>query len=268
MEYYYYINSQQEKDGPHDLVVMMRRIRSGVVRPDTLVYKGQDDEVAAHLIPELSDFFNRPADMRQELVARPSISISKTLQKGWDFMCEYQFLPVFAGLIILLVSLLGIILAKKLSLAAGIIGGWMFFLLLQSYFFAVSIRLYRGQKIDMGFIENVLSPISAKLAFAAIVFALIIAAGLVLGIVGGIVAMVVFMLIPLSILDHDYTIKQSVTETLRKLKKLEKASIIDFGWLMLIYLLCIVLILPIPLLLPVIAGGICYIYDELLETAT
>lgn len=266
MEYYYYINAENKKDGPHDLVTIMRRIRSRVILPDTLVYQREEDGlVPAYSIEDLSPFFNHPTeDIRHELEASPKISIAKTFRKGWRFTLEHQGMAVFAGGILLLSWMFGILINEILhKTGSGITASWIMFLFLQSCFFAVSLRLYRGQKTDLDFIEYTLAPITGKLAFVSVLFSFIIIGGLPLLAIPSIIAMLTLAYIPMFILDYDSSIRKTIASIFSLIGKLDKISLMKLGFITLFYMVCVALIIPIPIIMPIMAGGLCSIYEDL-----
>lgn len=266
MEYYYYINAKNKKDGPHDLVTIMRRIRSGIILPDTLACQNDEGElIAAHNIEDLAPFFNNPTtDIRKELSGNASISITSTLKKGWQFTLEHQGMPVFAGAILILAAMVGILTQEILHKpASGITAGWIMFLFLQSCFFAVSLRLYRGQKTDMDFIEYTLAPIIGKLSFISAVSAVIIVAGLPLFIIPSIVAMLIYAYMSMFILDYNFSLLQTIGAIFNLLGKLNKISMLKLGFMILCYMIFIILVIPIPIVMPIMAGSLCSIYEEI-----
>jgi hypothetical protein len=264
MSYYYYINAENKKDGPHDLVTIMRRIRSGVILPETLFSQGED-LVPAYNIEDLSSFFNYPVeDIRHELAAATKISILQTLRKGWQFTTEHQSMSVFAGGILLLASLFGILIYEMLRNAlSGFTASLMLFLLLQSCFLSISLRLYRGQRTDINFIEHTFSPLVGKLAFISVLSAFIIIIGLAFFLVPGVVAMLIVIWMPMLILDYDSSVGKTISAILSLFRKLDNLSLAKLGLLILFYIAGIALIFPIPLIMPILAGGMCSIYEEL-----
>ncbi len=266
MQYYYYVSVKHEKDGPHDLVTIMRRIRSGIIAPETQFYLGEEGELApAYSIEDLSPFFNNPIeDIRHELSPTPKLSIAKILRKGWQFTLEHQNMPVFAGGILLLAWMFGILANEILHKAgSGIAASWIMFLFLQSCFFAVSLRLYRGQRTDLDFIEYTLAPIMGKLAFVSVLFSFIIIGGLPLLIVPAIISMLLLAYIPMFILDYDYNVRKTIGSIFSLIGKLDKISLMKLGFITLFYMLCIVLIIPIPIIMPIMAGALCSVYEDL-----
>lgn len=264
MSYYYYINSENKKDGPHDLVTIMRRIRSGAILPETLFYQGED-LVPAYNIEDISGLFNHTVgDIRHELATSVKISITQTLRRGWQFTTEHQGMSVFAGGILLLASLFGILVHEMLrNVLSGITASLMLFLLLQSCFLAISLRLYRGQKTDINFIEHSFSPLVGKLAFISVLSAFIIILGLALFLIPGVAAMLIVIWMPMLILDYDSSVGKTISAILSLFKKLDNISLIKLGSLILFYIAGLVLIFPIPLIMPILAGSMCSIYEEL-----
>ena len=264
---YYYINNHNKKDGPHDLVTMMRRIRSGAVVPDTLIYKEHDAEAApAFSINELSPFFNNPVeDVRTELESSPEISsIIKIFKKGWRFTLEHQGMSVFAGGILLISWMFGMLANGILhNTASSIMASWIMFLFLQSCFFAVAIRLYRGQKTDMAFLEYTLAPVIGKISFAAVLFSFAIITALPVFIFPGVIAMLTITYIPMFILDYNYSVKQTITSIYSLLGRMEKSAFAKLCFITFCYMIGIALIIPIPIVMPIMAGCLCSIYEEL-----
>ena len=264
MQYYNYINRKNKEDGPHDLVTILRRIRSGSITPDTLVYQGEE-LVPAYKIKDISPFFNNPADdIRHELTNKPSLSIANILKKGWRFTSEYQNMSVFAGGILLLSVICGALAYEIFhSIASGIMAGWIVFLTTQSVFLAVALRLKKKKKPNLYFLDYTLTPLLGKLAFISVIFSLIIIAGLPLLIVPSTIAMLIYAYVPMFILDYDASLKKTLISIFSLLRKLDYVSLIKLSFLMLLYIICIILIFPIPLAMPILAGGLCSVYEDL-----
>ena len=261
---YYYLNDNNVKDGPHDLISIMRRIRSGTINPDTFIYIDKYDENPQHAfsISDLSQFFNsQTQDIRKE-IAKNKVSIIRTISQGWGFTKDNILMAVLAGGVLIITTLFGILLSDILSPIAGFTAGWIMFLFLQSCFLAISLRIYRGQKIDIAFIEHNLSPIIAKLSFVAVIFAILIPIGLIFCIVPGIVAIAIAMYIPLLIFDYNLDVRKTIYVVFQNMGKFDQISLLKFGLLILLYLICISFIFPIILILPIFAGGLCSIYED------
>ena len=264
MQYYYYINSENLKDGPHDMITIMRRIRAGTITPDTLVCMGEE-LVPAHKVGELSQLFNHSVeDIRSELNDPHKLSIDSILKKGWIFTSENQNMPVFAGTILLMTFIAGVITSELMhSIASGLMAGWITFIVLQSMFMAVSIRVYRGQKIDSLFIERNVIPMLAKLALISVLFSLLIILGLPLLIIPSSLALLVCCYIPMFLVDYNSGIIKATQSAFSLVRKLGSSALFQLCFLAFFYMICIVLIFPIPIIMPVLAGGLCSIYEEI-----
>ena len=251
-------------DGPHDLVTMMRRIRSKVISANTLVYQDEKEPSSAHTIEELSDFFNNPSqDLRGDLQKTPQVSIGNTLSIGWELVSENQSIMVLAGAMLALCALFGILVGTITEISTAISAALVVFFMLQSYFFAIALRLYRGQRTDVDFIEKNLSPISSKLIIISVIFSVLMPIGALFFIVPAAFFMLIFMLSSMIMLDYHCGIWEAINMARKLFAKLDNSSKIKLVFLVLLYMIFSVLIFPIPLILPILVGGMCQIYEEL-----
>ncbi|MEZ5691811.1 MAG: hypothetical protein R3D71_09135 [Rickettsiales bacterium] len=260
---YYYISSRNEKDGPHDIITIMRRIRTGAITTETIFYHN-NTTIKAGDIEEFNSFFNHPVDdIRNELTKTPSISIKKTLRKGWNFVAEHQGMSAFAGAI-LLFSVLCAVLTHALmnNIASAITAGWIVFALLQGSFLLFAICLYRGQRTSVDFIEHTIAPVMGKVALASILMSFAGIIGLPL-LIPSLAALLIAIFIPIFMLDYNYGIGRSIKEIIKIFRKLDTESLIKILLLLGIYMVSVVLIFPIPVTMSIMAGGACYVYDEL-----
>lgn len=263
--HYYYQNEKNKKDGPHDLITVMRRIRSGKITPETLFYTNDDKLTAARNIDDFSSFFNHPTeDVRKELSSAHHISIKHIVKKGWQFTFEHQSITVFSGFTLMLVFMFSLLVHETThSVAAAITSGWIVFALIQNCFFAFALRIYRGQIVDINFIEHSITPIMGKLIFSSVIFSIITALGIVLFIVPGVIAFIISAFIPFIVLDYDFKIKKTIATIITLLKKLDTSSLSKLIVTALLYLISVAMLFPIPLTMPVMAGILCSVYEDL-----
>lgn len=264
MQSYYYMNAAGMKDGPHDLVTIMRRINAGKIVASTWVFIGESSEAAlAHQIDDLRGFFNQPkADIRQELVAKMHISIATALRHGIHFINEHQTMTVFAGAILLFSALFGILLNEIFGPYMAVVWGWVTFLILQGYYMVAALRTYRGQAISIDFIERNLSPIAGTLIASSMAFGLIVVGGLTLLIIPGIIALVIYAFVPFIIFDRGENIVQSAISARALLKKLDNESILKLAGMFIVYIALAALLLPIPFIMPIFAAALSSIYED------
>jgi len=263
---YYYINSDKQKDGPHDLVTMMRRIRTGIITAQTLVYRGYEDPTSAHVIDELAHFFNNPTvDLRSDLQEDKNISIAKYLSVGWEFVSENPMTAFTSGMILCVSGLAGWLLNESVGVVGAVVGFWVMLILMQSFYFVVSIRLYRGQRTDIVFIEKMLTPIWARLLFISIVFSIIIPAGALFFVIPALLLNGVFIFAVIFMLDHHCNGLEAISGAWKLMAKLDNKEKMNICVLVLIYMVSIVFIIPIPLMLPIFAGAMCCAYEDLIK---
>ena len=262
---FYYMNKQGQKDGPHDLVTIMRRVKAGKILPDTWVYVGDaHDAMPAHQVEELRSFFNRSVDdVRQELAPHMHFSLMRAIRTGWNFTSEHQIMPMIAGAIMLFSALFGILLQNTFNEFAAIVGAWIVFFIAQSFYLVIAIRFYRGQSAGIDFLENGLSPISPAIIIISMPFAVLVALGTCLFILPGVAALIIFSLVPILVYEHRMKIPDAISTAIKMLKKLDASTVTLLGVLFLFYIAGIALIAPIPLVMPMLAGALCSLYEEL-----
>jgi len=264
---YYYINADKQKEGPHDLVTMMRRIRSGIIKTQTLVYRGDEDPTSAHVLEELAHFFNSPSqDLRGDLQEDNEISISEYLSAGWDFLSENPMTTVSAGLMLALSGLVGWMLSQTFGILAAVVGFWVMFMLMKSTYLVVSLRLYRGQRTDIVFIDKILSPIFPTLLFLSLVFALLIPVGGIFLIFPALLAILLFVLSAMYMVDHQCNGLEAISESWKLIAKLDRKSKLKICGLVFIYVISMVLVFPIPVMLPIFVGAMCCAYEDFINS--
>lgn len=245
------------------MITIMRRIRSGTITPETMVCVGEE-LVQAHKISELSQLFNHPMEnIRGELNEKYTISIDAILKKGWIFTSENQNLPVFAGTILLMTFIAGALTNEIMhSIASGLMAGWIVFMFLQSAFMAVSLRAYRGQKVDSQFIEQSLIPVLAKFSLLSVLFAFLVIILLPLLIIPSTIALLVYCYMTMFLLDYNSGIIKAASSAFSLLRNLGISALLQLCFLAFFYIVCIALIFPIPIIMPILAGALCSIYED------
>jgi hypothetical protein len=263
---YYYINSDKQKDGPHDLVTMMRRIRTGIITAQTLVYRGYEDPTSAHVLDELAHFFNNPTvDLRSDLQEDKNISIAKYLSVGWEFVSENPMTAFTSGLLLCISGMVGWLLNEYVGVVGAFVAFWVMLNLMQGFYFVVSIRLYRGQRTDIVFIEKMLTPIWARLLFISLVFSALIPFGSLFLVVPALLATLLFVFSSFFMLDHHCNGLEAISEAWKLMAKLDNKEKMKLCGLVLIYMVSVVFIIPIPLMLPIFAGAMCCAYEDLIK---
>ncbi len=261
----YYIDNNGQKDGPHDLVTIMRRIRAGKIGRDTLIYVGtSEDALPAGRIDEIALFFdNVPIEEKH---TRPSYerSLDDLVRIGWQFLAEHHIITVYAGGMLLLSMMLAMSLINSLGWVMGGMAAWAVFLIFHNLYFVFMLRYYRGQTLGSDFINENLSPILLTLLVTSIALALMMAGGLMLLIVPGVIVSVMYIFSPFLILDRRYGVAESMYGSRLLLQKRGRKYVKLISMLVFCHVLCLLLIIPIPITLPIFAAALAELYEEMI----
>lgn len=262
MQSAYYIVQGDLKDGPHDLVAIMRRIRIGKIQKNTYIYiDAATSPTPAIDIPEIALFFDRTEIESQ----RPLHVISSwtLIQDGWHFITHHSILTVYAGAMLLLCIMLSIGLVGQLGIIAGGICVWCIFVLLQNFYFIFTLRLFRGQSLGAEFFNGMLAPSLLALMHASLLLAVMMAGGYFLLLIPGLIVAVIYIFVPFLLLDKRYRVIEAMQASRLLLQKYGRRYIPVICLLVLLYLFSVVLIFPIVLALPIFSAAIAQLYEEL-----
>lgn len=261
----YYIEHNGTKEGPLDLLTIMRRVRSGKIKPDTEIYIN-DAEISkrADSIDEISSFFVRLLEGPQHARALPGTpSMAELLRSGWSFTLEHNILTVYAGGMLLLLLMLTLALIGKVGVPAGLFISWCLFMVMHNLYFIFALRFFRGQPLGDDFINIQLAPVLLPIFLCSIMQAVIISAGITMLIIPGIIAATFFIFTPMILLDKHCTITEAFTLSYRMIRKAGTKHTGILFLLLALHLLCFALIMPVPLSLPIIMAAIFETYEKL-----
>lgn len=258
----YYVDINDQKDGPHDLVTIMRRIRSGKITSDTLIYSdGEDTPKPAADIEDIALFFKAQPDTKNR--KEKTKPLGRLIRHGWQTVMEKHVMTVYAGGMLLLCIMLASALIDKLGIVNGGMLAWAVFLIFHNIFFIFVLRLNRGQTTGSAFINNNLAPILPMLIIASITLALMMAGGLFLFVIPGMIISVLYIFVPFLIFDRRYNIAEAMYASRLLLQKRGRKYISTISILSFLHLVCLLLIIPIPVTLPIFACTLSNIYDEI-----
>jgi hypothetical protein len=263
MSYYFYINAESQKEGPVDLITMMRRINAQKITPETQVYVGAAPvAVPAHHVEELRGFFNRPVeDVRLEL--KQQLSFSSVFRNGTQFLGAHQTTAVFAGAVLLLSIMLAQLLNELVGTVLGITAGWLFFCILQGFYLAITVRIYRGQSLSLEFMDRVLGPISFQLIVLGVISALLSAAGALLLIIPGAYIFLWATFASFIAIDRQTSLGTSLSYAKQLIDKMSGSLRLKVLLALVVYVLCAFMMFPLPLIMPIMAGALCSLYEDL-----
>ena len=265
MENNYYIDLNGTKDGPHDIVTLMRRIRAKKISSDTRLYVGNaPTAVAANTVPELKIFFNDNAAASVHDKNSPKLfTLGSVIADGKRFTLENNIMTVYSGGFILLCALLANALVHGYGYELGGLLSWIVFILLHFVYMVFTLRLSRGQTITTAYLDKQLLPIMHKLLFAAIIYGMMIAGGVILLVIPAIMVAIYYIFVPILIVDRNMSVLNAMYASRQLVGKFKGRYYSTIFFLMLAYLGSMFLIVPLPITVPIFSAAIIKIYEEL-----
>ena len=261
----YYIDINGARDGPHDLVTMMRRIRAGKITMDTLIFI--DDSVTslpADQVPDLKVFFSR--DDKVRTAGDPTIklfTLRSAIHEGWRFTMRHNIMTVFAGGMVLLSALATAPVVDAFGSTFGTMFGWVMFMILHSVYLVFTLRMYRGQPIGADFVNHHLSPVLSTLLIASICIAFMIAGGFFALVIPAFFIAVYYVFVPFFIIDRRMGMIQAMEASRLLFAKFNRRYADTIIMLVLAYLGSMILIVPLPLTTPMFAAALSKIYEDM-----
>lgn len=259
----YYIDNYGTKDGPHDLLTIMRRIRAKKISADTGIYIDEASEtIPAGQISEIALFFSK-SQQEAAKVDQVKVSMRDVLRESWRFTYDHNIMTVFAGGMVLLAILLGAALVSSMGPAIGGMLTWIVFVQLHYVFFVCSLRVYRMQPFSVDFMNRQFAPVLPMLLFAGIVNALMMVGGFLLLVIPSVVVAVYYIFVPFFIYDRRMSLIEAMVASRLLVQKHNQRYQKTFELLVLMHIGSLILIFPTPVTLPMFGITLARIYEEL-----
>jgi hypothetical protein len=184
----FYVLSDALDKGPYDLISMVKKIRTGHITPQTLVYLENEAPTPAGNHPRLAEFFSDEPDSNQPSRPVPAAAEKpqaagylRSIKLGWQFFMRHQSSAVYAAVVVFLA--LGIGAATYVSLPPilnlfAIFLGWFWGLVGISILQLVVLRLHRGQPVGDWLLRTLNETLIPILNYSFIMTILTIVGGL------------------------------------------------------------------------------------------
>jgi hypothetical protein len=269
MQHSYHIDLGGIKDGPHTLVSIMRRIRIGKVTPDTLIYIDSNPvPERASAIEDIALFFERAPETGTPHESKPTqahipLSIGRLLRESWHFTLQHNIMTVYAGGLMLINILLAAGLVGQFGFITGGLLAWAICIICHNFYLIFMLRLYRGQPISSDFINRQLAPSLPSLLLACIILALMMGGGLLLFIIPCLIVSVYYIFVPFLMIDHNYKTVEAMHASRLLLMKHNQQYTRLITILILMHYICLLLIIPIPLTLPMFTAALADLYEKI-----
>ena len=261
MSQLYYIDNNGVKDGPHDLIAIMRRIKAERVERTTAIFVGDAAEsLPAHHIPEIALFFGGGKSAAGDV---SNVSLTSILRDAKRFTFDNNIVTVYAGGMLLLSIFIAIALINAFGFAIGAMASWASFMVFQYLFFIFTLRMYRMQPFSAYFMNEQLAPVLLKLFIAAVFIGVMMIGGLFFLVFPAIIVAVYYAFVPFLIYDRRMGLLEAMAGSRLLMQKHNRRYQKKIEMLVLLYICCLILIFPIPIALPIFAASLAKIYEEL-----
>ena len=281
---YFILDDVGNRAGPHDLVYVVKKIRSGAINKDTMIALDRTSPAyKAEEIGEIADFLEEAtpeAVSINDISMKKNKTLSQWLKNGWNFLQANQLSTLYSGCYVVFLLLSTGVVAVMFPPALVVLGYASCFILAQyiftGYLYSV-LRMVRGQPVDINFIRLKMMPHRKPLFISSIMMSFFIICGILLMIAGGTASIIgllivalpgfykltIFIFAPLLILDKGMNFWDAL-ETSRKTvraKGMEMTGII-FALLIINFLFGLLFLIPMIISLPITMAAISEMYDE------
>ncbi len=272
----YYIVLDNEKKGPYDLITMIKKIRTGSLKADSMVMNDSGDIKKVYEFSELNEIISDNIEYSgsqaiMSIGSGHALNLVSLLKDSGKVVSYNQMTIAYAGIIIVM----SLILAVGLSVIP-FIGHLVAFTgsyILYSGYMIYSLKLARGQHVDLKFVIRRIRDNLTKLAlcgatitcaFAAISSLAELSPYFMIVAVPGLFIFTIFVFVPLIAVDHSkWSVKRVMQTSKNKVLELGIDDIgIIFALIVLNFIALFMLIVPLVFILPLTSIAIAYVYDE------
>lgn len=263
----FYIHRQDGKfEGPFDLPMMMRKMRTGKFTPESLVSTEADSRIRpAGECAEIASFFHSNVKgAREEKPRRPgggSITM-QSLRTGWKFISQQPMLCAIAGFSVLLTYIAGLLIVKELPWWFALWAWASLYIMMQSMLMITVQRLFRGQYLDADFVNRQLGPAIPRLVLYSVVLAMLATVGMLFAVLPGLFLLSVFAFVPCLLADKRMDLANAMNESMRISFRGGFGGFIALLGLAIINLVSAVTIFVLPVMLPMLAAAYAELYDQ------
>lgn len=261
----YYIQHEDRREGPLDMLALMRKIRAGKIdgnTPITTDYQHEAYPLSAY--PSLEHLLTtapQHSEARDNFL-RAEALFARGFMSGARLINRHLHLCVISGLFVLLLLLLATLAGSVTSFLGGYLIWLLCALTLLPSLQLLSMRLFRGHYSGMAVVRNYLEAALPHMLLMGILLALCVMAGTALFLLPGIIILTLTSYaVPLAA-EGNRSAVQCLLHSARMVLKggVEHAgALFGFATINLLSALCII---PLPVLWPLMAGAIADCYED------
>ncbi len=265
----FYIKYQTHQDGPYDLVTMIRKIRKGLIPPETLVMEANDPQAqSARMHPQLHGFF---AELETGFVSDTATNVVEHLRfkdimkYGWSHFMHNMMSGLIAAFIlfaILMWTITVFIISQGAILPAILISasGAVFFLC--GFIFSLQ-RQQRLLPFSLNALAKYYAANASNIILFCLAFALIHIAGFLFFIIPGFIVLSYLAFAPLLIVDRNFHFWHAIESSYRTVRQHQSNLFFTLLALIGINALATIFIFPLVITLPITFIGVIELYNQL-----
>ena len=265
----YYIRYETHQDGPFDLITMIRKIRKGLIPPETLVMEEKEPQAQpARLHPQLNSFFREQDDdyiSDEAATIVKQLNFSAIMAYGWDFFKNNMLSGLISGLAIfatLAYSIIILIAAQGALLPAIILIAIAATFFLCGFIYMLQ-RMQRRLPFSFSTVREFYGRNWGNLILFCIAFSMIHIAALSLFIIPGLILLSRTTFAPILIVDKNYHFWHAIEASNRTVKNHDgRLNSILLG-LVGINVIAAIFVFPLLITLPVTFAGVIELYNRL-----
>ncbi len=275
----YYIVREHKREGPFDLVVVIRKIRNANLAPDDMIALDlYSDPEPADTYPELHEVFSEEVESDapvQEAFTMEPISFGSIIRNGLDHVVQHQSLALIGGFFLLMIAAISSIFGLSTPpIVAAIMVPPLTLCCIHLLAITV-IRRVRGQNTSVSLFNELLQKnflasfvtawIIAGISFIipAVLATLITPALGFFAIVPGLAFMAVHIFTPFYIYDHpEFSYLEVLANSREAMLFSGMGGIVVVSLILLLNFFAIGAFLPALILLPVTYAGLAEYYDR------
>lgn len=265
----FYIRYETHQDGPLDLVTMIRKIRKGLIPPETLVMEENDSNAQpARQHPQLNSFYR---EMEDDYVSDEAAAIvdhlnfGAVMAAGWDFF-SYNLV---AGLLSALAIFATLCYAIAILVAAqGAILPSLFLIGIATVFFLCGFifllqQLQRQLPFSLASLRDFYSRNWTNLVLFSMTFSIISLTAFALLIIPGVIVLSRIAFAPILVVDKNYHFWHAIESSHRTVGHHGKKLFSVMLGLVIINLVAGIFIFPLLITLPITFAGVLELYNQL-----
>jgi hypothetical protein len=267
-------NNNGQEDGPFDLIMLIKKARSGRLHPDDLVWEegfARGEAVPAIMHPELLDVFreleNQPH--HEPLQTNEQIDFKRLWRIGVMFLQENHGVTVFSGLYaaIAIFPILAVYMALPLLLAIPL--GWAITVAGMYPLFGLMwmiLRLHRGQPAGLETVSYMLQQRQKDVIKLCMILGSAVYVGMPFFGIPSVLVLVFTLPAFFYVMEFDMEPWEAIALSRRRIGELGFDAFVVMFALTMIGFMGWPLILPLVVLLPIVLYAFAKLYDDVLAS--